>query len=57
MYTLNHLLPYHVILNYLTAESSVELIHLFEQSVSFPNEVPCSNLAGRFDSLNKDGNM
>lgn len=57
MYTLNHLLHYPVIFNFLSAESNVELIHLFEQSMNFLNEMPCSNLGCGFDYLNKDGNV
>lgn len=51
------LLYYHVVLNYLTVENSIEVIHLLEQSMNFPSEMPCSNLACVFDSLNKDGNV
>jgi len=54
MYALNHLLRYHVIFNYITAETCVELIHLFEQSMDFPNEMPCFSLACGFDALSKD---
>lgn len=48
------LLALHGIFNYLITEGSVELLHLFEQSMNFPNEMPWSNLTCVFLSLNKD---